>query len=90
MSFLAKRLSWISGKNIHALQMLALDRVVEAPSDAGFEYVATDFSAGLAIALQRYHTGEVRGGPTGRTPTHDVPDAPRHGLTDESRRIRWD
>jgi len=59
MSFVAKKLSWMSGKSIHALQMLALDRVVEPPSEAGFEYLPTSFSDGLMIALRRYQTGAV-------------------------------
>jgi uncharacterized protein YbjT (DUF2867 family) len=59
LSFTAKRLTRISGSTTHALQMLALDRVVDTPGAAGFDYSPTTFADGLALALPRYKFGTL-------------------------------
>ncbi len=59
LSWAAKRITWSSGRNVHALQMLGLDRVVDSPINAGFNYSPTSLEGGLAIAVSRYRTGHV-------------------------------
>lgn len=43
-----------SGNTRHAVQMLAVDRVVRSPVEVGFSYEPTRLKDGIALALRRY------------------------------------
>jgi hypothetical protein len=45
------------GKVSHALEMLTVDRTAPGPGEVGFSYRPTELSAGVELALSRYHTG---------------------------------
>ena len=50
----AQAISARERKVIHAIQMLGTDRIVEPPSEVGFEYSPTPLADGLGLAVERY------------------------------------
>lgn len=56
LSRLATLLPFGHGKTLHAIQMLARDRVVPSPPQEGFDFNPTTLEKGVRVALRRYQS----------------------------------